>query len=79
MRVAAGGPVVRLAGPTGVLLLLTGVYTQAHHQDVPKTPIRAIRIADDLWHAALDRAAKEGEESDGIRRALDQYVTKGKK
>lgn len=38
-------------------------------------PARAIRVSDDLWHAAQKRAAERGESvSDVVRRALGRYV-----
>ena len=41
---------------------------------MPDTP-RAIRIPDDLWKAALDRAHTNGETlSEVVRRALERYV-----
>jgi hypothetical protein len=41
---------------------------------VPDTP-RAIRIPDDLWQAALDKAHANGDTlSDIVRRALERYV-----
>jgi predicted transcriptional regulator len=41
---------------------------------MPDTP-RAIRIPDDLWRAALDKAAERGDTvSDIVRRALERYV-----
>lgn len=41
----------------------------------PKTPLRNVRVADELWHAAQEKAEKQEETvSDVIRRALEQYV-----
>jgi predicted CopG family antitoxin len=41
---------------------------------MPDTP-RAIRIADDLWQAALAKAEENGDTvSDVVRRALERYV-----
>lgn len=41
----------------------------------PKTPLRAVRISDDLWQAAQAKANEKGESvSDVIRRALERYV-----
>lgn len=41
----------------------------------PGTTARSVRIEDDLWRAALERAAERGESvSDVIRRALRRYV-----
>lgn len=38
-------------------------------------PARAVRVEDELWHAAQARAAERGETvSDVIRRALERYV-----
>lgn len=43
--------------------------------DHDRTPIRAVRIPDDLWQAAQRRAAERGETvSDAIRRSLTRYV-----
>lgn len=43
--------------------------------DQPKTPARAVRVDDTLWHAAQARAAQRGETvSDVIRRALKRYT-----
>lgn len=39
------------------------------------TPLRAIRIPDDLWRAALDKAGDKGETvTDVVRRALERYI-----
>jgi predicted HicB family RNase H-like nuclease len=39
------------------------------------TPLRNVRIPDDLWLAALEKAeAQEESVSDVIRRALERYV-----
>jgi predicted HicB family RNase H-like nuclease len=41
----------------------------------PKTPMRSLRVADDLWAAAQVKAAARGETlSDVIRKALERYV-----
>ena len=41
---------------------------------MPDMP-RAVRIPDDLWKAALDRAHANGETlSEVVRRALERYV-----
>ena len=46
----------------------------------PATPLRSVRIPDDLWQLALEVAEKNGETvSDVIRRALVEYVTTGSK
>ena len=40
-----------------------------------ETTPRAIRIPDELWHAALEKAEANGETvSDIVRRALEKYV-----
>ncbi len=40
-----------------------------------KTPLRAIRIDDELWEAAQVKAAKEGDNLSAIiRDALRQYI-----
>ncbi len=39
------------------------------------TPLRSVRIPDDLWAAALERAAENGETvTDVVLRALRRYV-----
>jgi antitoxin component of RelBE/YafQ-DinJ toxin-antitoxin module len=41
----------------------------------PKTPIRGVRIAEDLWLAAKAVAERRGDNlSDVIRKALERYV-----
>ena len=41
----------------------------------PKTPARAIRVKDELWHKAQKRAAERGETvSEAIRRFLERYI-----
>lgn len=41
----------------------------------PKTPLRSVRIPDELWHAAQAAAKENGEVlSDVIRAALERYV-----
>jgi predicted transcriptional regulator len=43
--------------------------------NAPKTPARNVRISDDLWRAAQERAEAKGETvSDVIRRALERYI-----
>jgi hypothetical protein len=43
----------------------------------PKTPARAVRVPDDLWHAAKSATAANGETvTDVITRALRRYVAK---
>ena len=45
------------------------------NQPRPGNPARAVRVEDELWHAAQERAAERGETvSDVIRRALLRYV-----
>lgn len=45
----------------------------------PKTPIRGIRVADELWDAARAKAESAGESvSDVVRRALEIYVRSGR-
>lgn len=42
---------------------------------MPETTPRAIRIPDNLWAAALEKAQERGESvSDVVRRALERYV-----
>jgi purine-nucleoside phosphorylase len=42
-----------------------------------KTPLRAFRIADDLYEKAKAKAAERGETlTDVIRKALERYVKK---
>jgi hypothetical protein len=39
------------------------------------TPPRSVRVPDDLWRAAQEKAARRGETlTDVIRRALERYV-----
>ena len=39
------------------------------------TPLRNVRVPDELWHAAMSKALKRGENlSEVIRRALEKYV-----
>lgn len=41
----------------------------------PGNPARAVRVEDELWHAAQEEAKARGESvSDVIRRALERYV-----
>lgn len=41
----------------------------------PRTPIRGVRVSDDLWKEAQRVAAERGETvSDEVRRALERYV-----
>lgn len=48
---------------------------EAHEVGAGKTPQRTIRLADDLWQAAQDRARAEGTDASGlIRRLLAEYV-----
>lgn len=43
--------------------------------DAPKTPQRAVRIDDELWKAAQEKARREGRTvSDVIRDRLRRYV-----
>jgi phosphoribosyl 1,2-cyclic phosphodiesterase len=43
----------------------------------PRTPIRGIRVPDELWAAAQQVAADKGETvSDEVRRSLERYVKK---
>ena len=45
--------------------------------NAPKTPLRNIRVPDDLWQAAMSRAIERGETlSDVLRRALERYVAR---
>jgi len=58
------------------MLLVPCVSTKVRigRQSMPDTP-RAIRIPDDLWQAALDKAHANGDTlSDIVRRALERYV-----
>ena len=46
----------------------------------PKTPMRAIRVPDELWKAAQEIARERGETlSDVIRDGLTQYVKRYRK
>lgn len=41
------------------------------------TPIRNVRVPDELWRLALEKAAQEGDNlSEVIRRALTEYIKK---
>jgi predicted DNA binding CopG/RHH family protein len=41
----------------------------------PKTPLRNVRISDELWNAAKQKAAEEGRTvSDVVRELLQRYV-----
>jgi hypothetical protein len=43
--------------------------------DQPKTPIRGVRIPDDLWRSAQDKAAAEGTTvSEVVRDCLARWV-----
>lgn len=43
----------------------------------PKTPLRNVRVPDELWQAALLKAQDRGETvSDVVRRALERYVAR---
>lgn len=40
------------------------------------TPLRNVRVSDEVWQPARERAAENGETvSDVVRRALVEYVT----
>jgi len=58
--------------------VLTGVYTPRYDRAVPnkpKTATRAVRVDDELWHAAKTTAEQRDETvSDVIRNALRRYV-----
>ena len=44
---------------------------------MPETPLRAFRIADELYKKARAKAAERGETlTDVIRKALERYVSK---
>ena len=44
----------------------------------PKTPMRSLRVPDDLWGPAMAEAKRRGETlTDAIRRALREYVNGG--
>lgn len=46
--------------------------------NAPKTPIRGVRVPDDLWQAAQAKAAAEGRTvSEVVREMLEQYVSAG--
>lgn len=41
----------------------------------PKTPMRSVRIPDDIWEAAKAKAAERGDSmTDVIRQALERYA-----
>lgn len=43
--------------------------------NAPKTPLRNIRVPDELWQAAMAKAMQRGETlSDVLRHALEKYV-----
>ncbi len=43
----------------------------------PKTPLRNVRVSDELWQAALLKAEERGETvSNVVRRALERYVAR---
>ncbi|HET6911265.1 MAG TPA: CopG family transcriptional regulator [Mycobacteriales bacterium] len=43
--------------------------------NTPGTPRRTIRVPDDLWDAAAEKAAERGESLSGVlRKALERYV-----
>lgn len=45
----------------------------------PKTPIRAVRISDDVWEALRAAAENNGETAaDVLRRAAENYVRRNK-
>lgn len=45
--------------------------------NTPGTPKRSIRVPDDLWQAALAKAAERGEDlSAVVREALKRYVNR---
>lgn len=51
------------------------VHSVATVSIVPETPIRRVRVSDDIWDAANDAAKANGETlSVVIRRALIQYT-----
>lgn len=53
--------------------------TMAPVPNKPKTPLRSVRIRDELWVPAQEKAAENNETvTDVIRRALEEYVRKGK-
>lgn len=43
----------------------------------PSTPTRTIRVSDELWQAAMDKADERGEVlSEEIRKFLERYATR---
>ena len=49
--------------------------TIRHMPNQPKTPVRGIRVDDDLWHAAQEKAAAEGRTMTSVLVAyLKRYV-----
>jgi predicted HicB family RNase H-like nuclease len=59
--------------------LLGCVYTSSEGDEVspnqPSTPTHTVRIDDDLWRAAMNKAHDQGETlTDVIRRALVAYL-----
>ena len=50
-----------------------GTLTRVPNQ--PKTPVRGVRVPDELWEAAKAKAVERGEDlSTVIRAALERYV-----
>lgn len=62
-------------GTTGTAAIaLDSLYYRQHHCRMP-TPVRSLRVPDDLWTAARDTAARRGELiGDVLIRALERYV-----
>jgi hypothetical protein len=59
----------------GILLELQHQPSGGRQPEIAKTPLRAIRISDELWGAVAGAATENGETvSDVIRRALNEYV-----
>lgn len=52
-------------------------YSICTMPNAPKTPNRVIRVDDQLWRAAQDKAAARGESvSEAVRRFLRRYAAR---
>jgi hypothetical protein len=78
---AAGSSACRGVASTGLCRYIASAtlctYT-TREAGVPKTPLRNIRVPEELWVAALAQAEKEGTTlSEVIRRDLEAYIADG--
>ena len=54
---------------------MTPTDTLGRVPNQPKTPMRSLRIADELWEAAKRAASERGETlTDAVRAGLERYV-----